>query len=151
MAASAEMARLGYRRRLHTKRKSATSVGAFCQPIGPACFGNSCRSRNINLTDSAILDGGLQAALIHGALLEGRAALPTHIGEARFFNVTPQDKIIHCVLTAKIIKENKITSDIRFIDDENNIIAELLGVEIHFFGDRKVTIPTSQKTTELSL
>src|SRR5690606_27205274 len=103
------------------------------------------------LTDSVILDGGLQAALIHGALVEGRAALPTHIGEAHFFNLTPQNKNILCVLTATKINPNKITSDIRFIDDENNIVAELLGVEIHFFGDRKVTIPNSHKTTELSL
>jgi acyl carrier protein len=86
-------------------------------------------------TDAAVLDGGLQLALIHGALWSGKASLPTSIGEYRDYGFGPGDAPVECVLSLRQVNRHKIVCDLSFLGQQGDVLAQMNGVEMHFRGE----------------
>ncbi|MFU8802545.1 MAG: SDR family NAD(P)-dependent oxidoreductase, partial [Bradymonadaceae bacterium] len=88
--------------------------------------------------DAAILDGGLQLAIIQGALSSGKESLPTSIGEYRDFGLGPRKAPVQCLLFTRQVGAHKIVCDLSFVDDDGSLLAQMHGVEMHFRGEPKI-------------
>ena len=92
------------------------------------------------LLDPALLDGGLQLALLWARHRSGRAALPTAIGavhaklavaDAREQSVSVTFPV-RCSLTGREEQGDRMRSDLAFVDAAGRTIAELHQLETHF-------------------
>jgi len=90
-------------------------------------------------TDPALVDGGLQLALLWTCHSVGGAALPTSLKSYRRFGRGLARGQVKAILTGTEHHENRSVSDLVLIDEDGMPVAELLGVEMHVLpGSRQV-------------
>ncbi|MFT4596537.1 MAG: 1-acyl-sn-glycerol-3-phosphate acyltransferase, partial [Paracrocinitomix sp.] len=82
------------------------------------------------VTDPALLDGGLQLALLWNKFMVDRASLPTSIESIRLFS-PPVAGSLTATLSARESSGSKSLCDIVFSDVDGTVVAQLLGVETH--------------------
>jgi hypothetical protein len=84
------------------------------------------------VTDVAVYDGGLQVALLWTRHVLGGASLPTRIDEVRTGGMrTLPTGEIQCVVVGRESSSTRAVSDVVFVDEKGERIAELRGVETH--------------------
>ena len=83
-----------------------------------------------NITDPALLDGGLQLAVLWFQHRLGGASLPLAIGSYRQIQDGPISGSVRGVLHCEAKDSNRIVGGLSFIDAEDRVIAELKDVEI---------------------
>ncbi|MBX3251559.1 MAG: SDR family oxidoreductase, partial [Myxococcales bacterium] len=81
--------------------------------------------------DPALLDGGLQLALLWTTGGTGAAALPTAIGALHVLRAGLIEGDVRVVLQGRERRSDKGISDLVFLDEAGDVIAELRGVEMH--------------------
>jgi hypothetical protein len=86
-------------------------------------------------TDPAMLDGGLQLALLWTERLLGGPSLPTSIGRVRVFT-GPIAEVCTATLVGREATASKVTCDVVFRDGAGRRVAELIGVETHLLPRR---------------
>lgn len=82
-------------------------------------------------TDPALLDGGLQLALLWANHCLGGRALPTGLSAYRSFSAERAAGPLRCLVSAKAEGNGRAVSDITFIDGTGRVVARLEGVETH--------------------
>ncbi|WP_370948988.1 SDR family NAD(P)-dependent oxidoreductase [Amycolatopsis sp. cg5] len=80
-------------------------------------------------TDPAVIDGGLQLALLWAEQVLG-ASLPMGVAECRTYRKGLADGPVRCVLTARDVRAETAECDLVFVDDSGDVRAELLGVSL---------------------
>jgi acyl carrier protein/NADP-dependent 3-hydroxy acid dehydrogenase YdfG len=88
-------------------------------------------------TDVAMLDGGLQLARLWGIHMLGRPSLPTALGEFRMYQPGPAHGPIRCEVRARVAAKHRTVTDIRFLDEFGELVAELRGVEMHLLPEQR--------------
>jgi hypothetical protein len=88
-------------------------------------------------TDVAMLDGGLQLARLWGIHMLGRPSLPTALGEFRNYQVGPARGPVRCEVRARVAAKHRTVTDLRFLDEFGELIAELRGVEMHLLPEQR--------------
>ena len=86
-------------------------------------------------TDPALLDGGLQLALLWGHERLGQRTLPTRIGELRVFRPGFIDGPVRTVLRAGAHDPLHTRSTVSWVDEKGRTIAVMDGVEMHVISD----------------
>jgi hypothetical protein len=85
------------------------------------------------VSDPALVDGGLQLALLWHEHMVGRRSLPTSVGSIRVFS-----KPVAGPLAARLIARESSAArslcDVVFCDAEGNLVAQLTGVQTHTIG-----------------
>ncbi|GLZ36142.1 hypothetical protein Lesp02_83290 [Lentzea sp. NBRC 105346] len=81
-------------------------------------------------TDPAAIDGGFQLAVLWARHVLGKSALPMGVRESRTHRKGLHEGSTRVVLTARGIHQDGVECDIAFIDEHDEVIAELLGVEM---------------------
>jgi len=79
--------------------------------------------------DPALLDGGLQLALLWTEHMTGGHSLPTAIEAVQIHRGGLPSEAVWCVVEGREAKADKCVSDIYFIDGNDVLIAQLRGVE----------------------
>ena len=88
-------------------------------------------------TDPALIDGGLQLALLW-TCREGGAALPTSFERFRRFSPGLVKGEVRAILAGRESKADRSVSDLVFVDEQGTPLAELTGVEMHVLpGSRR--------------
>ncbi|MDB5099240.1 MAG: polyketide synthase, partial [Cyanobacteria bacterium RYN_339] len=87
--------------------------------------------------DVAMLDGGLQLARLWGIHMLGRPSLPTSLGEYRAYFPGPARGPVRCEVRARVAAKHRTLTDIRFLDDAGELLAELRGVEMHLLPEKR--------------
>lgn len=82
------------------------------------------------VTDPALLDGGLQLALLWNEFLVGRGSLPTSIQSLRLFSIPVAGSVV-ATLRSRETAAAKSLCDVEFADTDGNVVAQLTGVETH--------------------
>jgi hypothetical protein len=80
-------------------------------------------------TDPALLDGGLQLAVVWARHVLGGASLPMAVRELRSYREGLAEGPVRCVVSARETREVRAVSDVVFTDASGAVVAELLGVE----------------------
>jgi acyl transferase domain-containing protein/acyl carrier protein len=80
-------------------------------------------------SDPAMLDGGLQLALLWTRNVLDGASLPMALGELRMYREGIANGPVLCVLYARQVHDARAVCDIAFVDGTGAVIAEMLGVE----------------------
>ena len=80
-------------------------------------------------TDPALLDGGLQLAVVWARHVLGGASLPMAVREMRSYREGLAEGPVRCVVSARETHEIRAVSDVVFTDARGAVVAELLGVE----------------------
>jgi len=83
------------------------------------------------LLDPALLDGGLQLALLWSRQRSGRAALPTAIGAVHAQLAAAATFPVRCSLTQREQQGDRVLSDLSFVDAAGRTLAELQALETH--------------------
>jgi hypothetical protein len=99
----------------------ATVEGAAARGWGP----------NGWATDPALVDGGLQLALLWTCHAGGGAALPTSVKTFRRYRRGLVEGAARAVLVGHQRSDDKSTSDVVFLDASGAPVAELRGVTMH--------------------
>jgi len=81
--------------------------------------------------DPALLDGGLQAAVLWAQRRLGAAALPTAISSLHIYHLGPSTGIIRCVLVGREVARDRAVADAAFLASNGSALAELRGIEVH--------------------
>jgi acyl transferase domain-containing protein len=81
--------------------------------------------------DPALLDGGLQAAVLWAQRKLGAAALPTAISSLHIYHTGPATGTIRCVLAGREASRERAVSDAVFLASNGSVVAELRGIEVH--------------------
>ncbi|MDP6931389.1 MAG: SDR family oxidoreductase, partial [Myxococcota bacterium] len=85
-----------------------------------------------NVTNVAVYDGGLQVAILWSQHVLGGASLPTRIDEVRTGGMqTLPTGEIQCVVVGRELTRSRAVSDVVFVDEKGERVAELRGVETH--------------------
>ena len=79
--------------------------------------------------DAALLDGGLQLALLWADWNLGGHSLPTHVDTVQFYQHGTAPGPIHSSLKAVRYSGDKVVSDVVFVDADGRVVAEMRGVE----------------------
>jgi len=84
-------------------------------------------------SDPAMLDGGLQMALLWTEHLLGGPSLPTSLGKLTVHRSPAGGAALRFVatLSGTTVTANKVVCDVVFHDDQGHLAAELVGVETH--------------------
>jgi acyl transferase domain-containing protein/NADP-dependent 3-hydroxy acid dehydrogenase YdfG len=82
-------------------------------------------------TDPAILDGGVQLALLHGRHLLGQMTLPTRIGSFVRHHTGLIDGRVECALRIRSYNAYRTVSDVSFASSHGTLLAELRDLEMH--------------------
>ena len=82
------------------------------------------------LSDPAMLDGGLQMALLWTEHLLGGPSLPTAIGELRVLRPPSPGRFV-ATLTGSTTTKNRVVCDVAFSDEQGHVVAQLVGIETH--------------------
>ncbi|MEM9195036.1 MAG: SDR family oxidoreductase, partial [Myxococcota bacterium] len=82
-------------------------------------------------TDPALVDGGLQLALLWTCHQAGGGALPTSVGSFRVFRRGLVDGAVRAVLEGVELLPERSVSHVAFLDPNGALVAELRGVEMH--------------------
>jgi hypothetical protein len=80
-------------------------------------------------TDPALLDGGLQLAVLWARQVLGGASLPMAVGEYRTYAGGLAEGPIRCVVHGKQVHDARAVCDVAFIGADGALVAEMLGVE----------------------
>jgi hypothetical protein len=91
------------------------------------------------VTDPALVDGGLQLALLWTCHALGGAALPTSFKRFRRFARGLARGEVKAILTGTEHQDNRSVSDVVLIDAKGKPVAELLGVEMHVLPGSRTT------------
>ena len=86
-------------------------------------------------TDVAALDGGLQLAILWGSRLLKKKSLPTRIGAYFKHHDGLVKGPIRCYLEGKVVGSDRIISDLSFFNEEEQLVAEMCGVEMHMLSE----------------
>jgi acyl transferase domain-containing protein len=81
--------------------------------------------------DPAMLDGGLQAAVLWARRKLGVASLPTAIASLHIYHPGPALGPIRCVLAGRESSHKRAVSDVAFLASNGSVVAELRGIEVH--------------------
>jgi hypothetical protein len=81
--------------------------------------------------DPALLDGGLQAAVLWAQRKLGAASLPTAISSLHIYHPGPATGPIRCVLAGRESSHKRAVSDAAFLASNGSVVAELRGIEVH--------------------
>jgi len=81
--------------------------------------------------DPALLDGGLQAAVLWAQRKLGAAALPTAISSLHIYHPGPAAGTVRCVLAGREVSRERAVSDAVFLASNGSVVAELRGIEVH--------------------
>ncbi len=82
-------------------------------------------------TDAAVLDGGLQMAMLWTSRLLGGRSLPTAVGAYHPYRSGASAGTVRCALRGHAVGTSRTLCDIAFIAGDGTLAAELLGVEVH--------------------
>ena len=82
-------------------------------------------------TDPALVDGGLQLALLWTKHTTGGDSLPTGVGQFVRYQHGPAGGDVRVVLSGQTSTKDKTTSDIAFVSGDGTVFAELVGVQTH--------------------
>jgi hypothetical protein len=99
--------------------------------------------RNGWRTDPALLDGGLQLAVVWARHVLGGASLPMAVRELRAYRDGFADGPVRCVVSARETRDVRAVSDVVFTDASGAVVAELLGVETVKRPDEPATAATT--------
>ncbi|MDX3855746.1 SDR family oxidoreductase [Streptomyces sp. AK02-01A] len=80
--------------------------------------------------DSAVVDGGLQLALLWAEDVLGDASLPMAVAECRVHRGGPVTDTVRCVVRARKVHETGARCDLALIDHDGTPRVELIGVEL---------------------
>jgi hypothetical protein len=83
------------------------------------------------ITDTALLDGALQLAVLWTKHVVGGASLPTAIGSCVLYGSLPAATKVRCVVTAKSHTDSRASFDVTIADERGVVIATLGGVDVH--------------------
>jgi malonyl CoA-acyl carrier protein transacylase len=81
--------------------------------------------------DPALLDGGLQAAVLWARRKLNAASLPTSIGSLHVYRPGPIPSQVRCVLVGREHSNDRALSDAAFVAPDGTVVAELRGIEVH--------------------
>jgi len=81
--------------------------------------------------DPAMLDGGLQAAVLWARRTLGAASLPTSLGGLHIYRSGPIPGNVRCVLVGREHAHDRALSDAVFLTQDGIVLAELRGIEVH--------------------
>ncbi len=81
-------------------------------------------------TDPAMIDGGLQLAVLWAEQVLGAATLPMSVDEYRVHSSGPATGRIRCVVRAGDLRDDRAGCAIGFVDEDGSVRAELLGVSL---------------------
>jgi NAD(P)-dependent dehydrogenase (short-subunit alcohol dehydrogenase family) len=84
--------------------------------------------------DVAMLDGGLQLAILWGEHNKNTTSLPTAIGAYKRYQNGPISGPIYCELNGKLLRNDRTLSDISFFDNQGILAATLYDVELHMLS-----------------
>ncbi len=91
-------------------------------------------------TDTALVDGGLQLALLWTKHATGGASLPTGVGSFHRYVSGLPTGAVRCVLHGETKGKDKVTCHIAFLGGDGQMLAEMRGVDTHVLpGTRKAT------------
>jgi hypothetical protein len=82
-------------------------------------------------TDPALLDGGLQLALLWTQHTLGGASLPTSVQGVHVYTPGLARGDLRCILTAREAHADRGLCDLVFVDDRGAAVAEMRGVQTH--------------------
>ncbi|MBC7174159.1 MAG: polyketide synthase dehydratase domain-containing protein, partial [Polyangiaceae bacterium] len=82
-------------------------------------------------TDPALLDGGLQLALLWTEHAIGGASLPTSVQGFHVYSQGLAEGDLRCILTARETNAARGICDLFFVDQGGKPVAELRGVQTH--------------------
>jgi hypothetical protein len=82
-------------------------------------------------TDPALLDGGLQLALLWTKHVLGGGSLPTGVDRLRVYRSGLPQGELRCVLVGRKAAGDKAVCDIAFVGADGALVAELTGVTTH--------------------
>ncbi|MCB9660084.1 MAG: SDR family oxidoreductase [Sandaracinaceae bacterium] len=82
-------------------------------------------------TDPALLDGGLQLALLWTEHALGRASLPTGLGALHVYKPGAPAGELRATLHARSATDARAVTDVSFVDAGGELVASLEGVETH--------------------
>lgn len=84
-------------------------------------------------TDPALIDGGMQLALLWGYERLGELTLPTRVSEFVSYVAGPLTTSgpIRCVLKGRLVGSTGTRTELTFISDDSRVLAELHGLEMH--------------------
>jgi acyl carrier protein len=82
-------------------------------------------------TDPALLDGGLQLALLHAHHVLGGAAVPTRIGSIRFYAGQRDGAVSRCVAHGGAVGRHRTLTDLTLIGADGSVACELRELEVH--------------------
>jgi hypothetical protein len=82
-------------------------------------------------SDPALLDGGLQLAVLWTERRLGGSALPTGIEAVQLYREGPIDGLVRAIAFARRAADGHAVCDVTFVDEEGRAVAELRGVSTH--------------------
>jgi len=82
-------------------------------------------------TDAAILDGGLQLALLWSGHVIGGRSLPTAVGAYHAYSAHWNAGDLRCTLRGTVLGADRVVCDISFVTPGGDLVAELRRVELH--------------------
>ncbi|MGH9347530.1 MAG: SDR family oxidoreductase, partial [Vicinamibacterales bacterium] len=86
-------------------------------------------SRGTWYMDPAVLDGGLQLAVLWARHVLGGASLPMSLGELRPYRRGLVDGPVRCVVHARQVHDTRAVCDVTLADAGGALVAEMLAVE----------------------
>ncbi|MHB8835940.1 MAG: SDR family NAD(P)-dependent oxidoreductase [Candidatus Methylomirabilia bacterium] len=91
----------------------------------------ACSWRGSWATDAAVLDGGLQLALLWSAHVIGGHSLPTSVGAYHAYRGRWDAGELRCSLRGTVLGADRVVCDISFVTPGGDLVAELRRVELH--------------------
>ena len=82
-------------------------------------------------TDAAVLDGGLQLALLWSGHVIGGRSLPTAVGAYHAYRGRWDAGDLRCTLRGTVLGADRVVCDISFATPGGDLVAELRRVELH--------------------
>ena len=81
--------------------------------------------------DPAMIDGGLQLARLWGIRMFGESTLPTAIGSYTGYRSFPENESVVCRIRSERRGRYKTVSQLAWLTEQGDVIAELRNVEMH--------------------
>ncbi|MFO0686605.1 MAG: SDR family NAD(P)-dependent oxidoreductase [Sandaracinus sp.] len=98
------------------------------------------------ITDTALLDGALQLAVLWTKHAVGGASLPTAIGETTLHGSLPAAARVRCVVVAKGHTESRASFDAYLVDPSGVLLATMTGVDVHVLPGSREEVAARRAT-----
>lgn len=98
------------------------------------------------ITDTALLDGALQLAVLWTKHAVGGASLPTAIGETTLHGSLPAAAHVRCVVVAKGHTESRASFDAYLVDPGGVLLATMTGVDVHVLPGSREEVAARRAT-----